>query len=81
VIEGEGDFMRQALDTLPAEPWDNEVFATWMAALKPLSGRKGKALFLPLRLALTGEDHGPELGALLPLMGRDRAAGRLALAA
>ena len=81
MIEGEGDFLRQALETLPAEPWTNEVFSTWMSALKPASGRKGRALFLPLRLALTGEEHGPELGAMLPLMGRDRAAARLALAA
>ena len=81
VIEGEGAFLHQALETLPAEPWDNDVFAAWSSALKSVSGRKGKGLFMPLRLALTGEDHGPELGALLPLMGRERAASRLALAA
>ena len=57
------------------------MITTWSTALKSASGRKGKALFMPLRLALTGEDHGPELRDLLPLMGRDRAAARLALAA
>ena len=44
------------------------------------TGRPGKPLFLPLRLALTGEDHGPEMQALLPLIGRDRAEARLRLA-
>jgi glutamyl-tRNA synthetase len=43
--------------------------------------RKGKALFLPLRLALTGREHGPDMAALLPLIGRDRALARLAAAA
>ena len=47
------------------------------AALKQSSGRKGKALFLPLRLALTGRDHGPDMAALLPLIGRERAIARL----
>ncbi|MEI6161529.1 MAG: hypothetical protein WCP77_16970, partial [Roseococcus sp.] len=41
------------------------------------TGRKGKALFMPLRLALTGEDHGPDLKTLLPLIGRARAEARL----
>ena len=48
-----------------------------MEAVKAASGRKGKALFMPLRLALTGEDHGPDLKALLPLIGRKRAVDRL----
>ena len=57
------------------------MWTRWIDALKAATGRKGKSLFLPLRLALTGEDHGPELRDLLPLMGRDRAAERLRLAA
>ncbi len=81
VIEGEADFLYTALDTLPSEPWTNHVWTDWIEALKTATGRKGKRLFLPLRLALTGEDHGPELRDLLPLMGRDRAAERLRLAA
>ena len=47
------------------------------AALKDATGRKGKALFLPLRLALTGREHGPDMAALLPLIGRDAALERL----
>jgi glutamyl-tRNA synthetase len=81
VIEGEGDFLRAALDMLPPEPWTDTVWTDWTAALKAATGRSGKKLFLPLRLALTGEEHGPELKALLPLMGRPRAALRLAVAA
>ncbi len=80
VIEGEGDYLRTALELLPQEPWDDAVWTTWTDAIKAATGRKGKALFMPLRLALTGEEHGPELKALLPLMGRARAAQRLAVA-
>jgi glutamyl-tRNA synthetase len=50
------------------------------AALKDTTGRKGKALFLPLRQALTGMDHGPDMAALLPLIGKDAALERLATA-
>jgi glutamyl-tRNA synthetase len=49
----------------------------WIAALKAATGRKGRALFHPLRLALTGREDGPELKALLPLIGRSKAQGRL----
>jgi glutamyl-tRNA synthetase len=81
VIEGEGEFLRAALALLPPEPWDAAVWTTWTEALKGQTGRKGKALYLPLRLALTGEDRGPDLKALLPLIGRARAAQRLQVAA
>ena len=81
VIEGEAAFLAAALATLPAEPWDAKVWETWTEALKARTGRRGKALFLPLRLALTGEDHGPDLRTLLPLIGRTRTAERLRVAA
>ena len=77
MIEGEAAFLAEALGCLPAEPWTPRVWSDWIEALKQRSGRKGRALFAPLRLALTGEDHGPELAALLPLMGRARVAERL----
>ncbi|UDL95317.1 glutamate--tRNA ligase [Lichenihabitans sp. PAMC28606] len=70
-------FLAQARDALPAEPWDNTTWPAWTTALKASSGRKGKALFHPLRLALTGRETGPELAALLPLIGRARATARL----
>lgn len=81
VLDGEGDFLRAALDALPPEPWDGATWATWTGALKTATGRKGKALFLPLRLALTGEEHGPDLATLLPLIGREKAALRLRISA
>ena len=74
-------FLRQALALLPEEPWDDVVWERWTASLREASGRKGRALFHPLRLALTGEEKGPELRALLPLIGRARAARRLEAAA
>ena len=61
-----------------------QVGADWAAltaALKEQTGRKGKPLFLPLRQALTGQDHGPEMAALLPLIGQAAALERLRAAA
>jgi glutamyl-tRNA synthetase len=81
LLEEEADYLRAALATLPPDPWDNDVWRVWTDALKAVSGRKGKKLFMPLRQALTGEEHGPELRDLLPLIGRSRAAERLRLAA
>ena len=67
----------KAAALLPEEPWDDTTWDTWIAALKTASGRKGRALFHPLRLALTGREDGPELKLLLPLIGRERAEARL----
>lgn len=77
VIEGERAFLQAASELLPPEPWDEQVWPAWTGALRDATGRKGRALFHPLRLALTGEEQGPELRELLPLMGRARAAERL----
>ena len=71
VQEGEGEFLRAALEALPPEAWDETTSNVFTGAVKAATGRKGKALFLPLRLALTGEDHGPEMKVLLPLIGRE----------
>jgi glutamyl-tRNA synthetase len=68
---------RAAAALLPPEPWDGETWSLWSSAVKQTTGAKGKALFQPLRLALTGEAHGPELKQLLPLIGRARAEARL----
>lgn len=70
-------FCAAAARLLPPEPWDAETWGAWTAAVKAETGAKGKALFQPLRLALTGESHGPELKQLLPLIGHDRAQARL----
>ena len=68
---------REAAALLPPEPWDETTWSAWSSAIKQATGAKGKALFQPLRLALTGREHGPELKLLLPLIGRERAAARL----
>jgi glutamyl-tRNA synthetase len=70
-------FLAAAADLLPDDPFGRETWKLWTERVKAASGRKGRALFLPLRLALTGRDHGPELALLLPLIGRDRALRRL----
>ncbi len=79
VQDGQSDFFRDALAHLPPEPWDAGTWGAWTDTLKTLTGRRGRALFQPLRLALTGEEHGPELASLLPLIGHERAATRLRL--
>ena len=74
-------YLLLAADTLDAEPWDEAPWQRLTGALKDATGRKGKALFLPLRQALTGRDHGPDMAALLPLIGRVEAVARLRAAA
>ena len=66
-----------AAASLPPEPWDATTWAAIADAVKAKTGRKGRALFHPLRLALTGRENGPELKVLLPMIGRDRALARL----
>ncbi|MBD2749813.1 glutamate--tRNA ligase [Microvirga sp. BT688] len=77
VIEDKA-FIEAATAVLPEAPWDAATWKTWTEAVKAATGMKGKALFMPLRLALTGLDHGPELALLLPLIGPERARARLA---
>ena len=79
-LEGEGEFLREAGALLPPEPWDESIFGVYAKTLATATGRRGRALFHPLRLALTGEESGPELARLLPLMGRARVLERLRLA-
>lgn len=67
------DFLKEAAIILPATPWDQSTWSEWTNAIKAKTGRKGKDLFMPLRLALTGVDHGPEMKALLPMIGHQRA--------
>ncbi|HVW57016.1 MAG TPA: glutamate--tRNA ligase [Rhizobiaceae bacterium] len=69
-------FVRAAFDLLPPEPWDRDTWKLWTDRVKAESGRKGRALFMPLRLALTGLPSGPELADLLPLTGRERILAR-----
>src|SRR5690606_7324882 len=65
-------FLNEAFALLPNTPWDHQTWKVWTEAVKAATGRKGKNLFMPLRLALTGQPHGPELADLLMLIGRER---------
>lgn len=76
VIEDAG-FAAQAAGLLPEEPWTAETWKAWTQTVQHETGRKGRPLFHPLRLALTGREDGPELKTLLPLIGRARALARL----
>lgn len=69
--DGDRYFVRSAFALLPEEPWDRGTWKVWTDRVKAETGRKGKALFMPLRLALTGLHSGPELADLLPLLGRE----------
>ncbi len=71
------DFLIAARALLPPAPWDTTTWKAWTDAVKSTTGRKGKDLFMPLRRALTGLDHGPELAQLLPLIGPDAVLERL----
>lgn len=71
------EFTANAAEQLPPAPWNEETFKNWVEKLKENSDRKGKTLFMPLRQALTGMDHGPELPILLPLLGEEKTKQRL----
>jgi glutamyl-tRNA synthetase len=69
VIDDEDrDFVAQAMAMLPQGPFDGNTWKSWTTAVKDATGRKGKGLFMPLRKALTGQSHGPDMSALLPLL-------------
>ena len=70
-------FLNKALGHLPPAPWDSSTWRSWTEAVKQATGAKGRALYHPLRLALTGLERGPELKDLLPLIGHEKAAARL----
>lgn len=65
-------FLREAFTLLPSAPWDHQTWKNWTESVKATTGRKGKNLFMPLRLALTGQAHGPELADLLVLIGPEK---------
>jgi glutamyl-tRNA synthetase len=71
------EFCAEAAGLLPPAPWDEHSFDAWKRAVQQATERKGRALFMPLRLALTGMDHGPELKNLLPLLAPETVAARL----
>lgn len=78
VIEDENaEYITDALNAIPPAPWDEDTWSAWTSALKESTGRKGRGLFMPLRQALTGMEHGPDMASLLLLIGPEKAAERL----
>ncbi len=76
VIE-DAEYIEAAASLLPEAPWSEDTWKAWTDAIKAETGRKGKELFMPLRQALTGMAHGPEMAFLLPLIGAERTLNRL----
>ena len=76
VIEDAG-LTAKAVELLPPEPWNEATWGAWTKAIAAATGAKGRGLYHPLRLALTGRGDGPELKKLLPLIGRAKALSRL----
>ena len=70
-------FTAQAASLLPPEPWDETTWSAWTKSITAATGKKGRELFHPLRLALTSKESGPEMKKLLPLMGREKVLARL----
>ncbi|WP_062763082.1 glutamate--tRNA ligase [Falsirhodobacter sp. alg1] len=70
----DAEFVAEALTLLPPAPHTSATWSEWTAKVKEATGRKGKGLFMPLRKALTGQAHGPDMGDVMPLLQRIRAA-------
>jgi glutamyl-tRNA synthetase len=68
IADEDREFVQTALAMLPEKPWDGDTWKAWTGAVKAATGRKGKGLFMPLRRALTGMDHGPDMSKLMPLL-------------
>ena len=68
IDEKDHDFVEVAKNLLPNPPFDEETWSTWTAKVSAKTGRKGKALYLPLRKALTGQSSGPEMALVMPLL-------------
>ena len=62
------EFIEKAMSIIPAAPFDEYTWSKWTEEVKQLTGRKGKQLFMPLRLALTGKERGPDMAKVLPLL-------------
>jgi glutamyl-tRNA synthetase len=71
------EFLKVAHDLLPEGEITPETWSVWTKLISLETGKKGKELFMPLRMALTGMDHGPEMSAILPLVGMEKVKERL----
>ncbi|WP_238364249.1 glutamate--tRNA ligase [Mesobacterium pallidum] len=75
IADEDRDFVAQAMTLLPPPPYDGETWGKWTSEVKEATGRKGKGLFMPLRLALTGQKSGPEMRDVMRLLQVVRARG------
>ena len=75
IDDADREFVAQAMALLPEGPHDAETWGKWTAEVRAATGRKGKSLFMPLRKALTGQAHGPDMARVLPLLQVIRARG------
>ena len=75
IADEDREFIAQAMALLPEGPFGPETWKDWTTAVKEATGRKGKGLFMPLRKALTGQEHGPEMADVMPLLQVIRAKG------
>ncbi len=75
IAEEDRAFIAEAMRLLPEGPFDDETWGKWTAEVKAATGRKGRGLFMPLRKALTGQSHGPDMSAVMPLLQVIRARG------
>ena len=64
----DADFVAQAMTMLPPPPYTDASWGEWTARVKEATGRKGKSLFMPLRKAVTGQAHGPDMSDVMPLL-------------
>jgi glutamyl-tRNA synthetase len=76
IIENK-DFLDTALEVLPIDQFNEKTWSTWTKKLSQVTGKKGKELYMPLRLCLTGQNKGPEMADLILMMGRDKIIKRL----
>lgn len=72
VDEDDREMIATAMTLLPEPPFAADTWKTWTAAVKEATGRKGRGLFMPLRKALTGMEHGPDMASLMPLLQKVR---------
>ena len=75
IDDEDAEFVAEAMALLPEGPYDGETWGKWTSAVKEATGRKGRGLFMPLRKALTGQSHGPDMAQVLPLLQNIKAKG------
>ena len=68
IADEDKEFVSEAMAMLPQMPFDDQTWSAWTTEVKEKTGRKGRGLFRPLRMALTGQESGPDMGGVMPLL-------------